>query len=62
MLGDLHTHKVLLFWQGTGAMWELELSDLRVVQGGGGAAARTYCSHFELHITVCVLFYRLDIC
>lgn len=26
------TYRVLLFWQGTGATWELELSELRVVQ------------------------------
>lgn len=40
MLQDLHAHKVLLFWQGTGATWELEFPDPRVVQEGGGAAAR----------------------
>lgn len=57
-----HAHtKVLLFWQGTGATWELELSEPRVAQGGWAAAARASCDRCHFHITTCVVIWNLVI-
>lgn len=62
MLQDLHTHKVLLFWQGTGAMWELKSSDPRVVQRGVGLQLPQPNAIVCNSILMYVLIYALTIC